>query len=517
MSFIPRSLLRATSLVGLMTFFSRILGLIRDVLIARLFGASMASDAFFVAFKIPNFFRRLFAEGAFSQAFVPVVTEYKEVGKIDEPGALIGATYGILLSGLAVVVTLGVLAAPVLILLFAPGFVDDEEKFELSVALLRITFPYLAFVSLAALLGGVLNVYRRFAVPAFTPALLNISLIIAAIFISPLLEEPIVGLAIGVLIGGGAQLLFQYSAFAKLKIDWRIGLDVTHSGVRKILRLMAPAIFGVSVAQINLIVDTVIASFLVTGSISWLYYSDRIIEFPLGVFGIALATAILPTLSQQATANQVEEFRKTVRWSIKWAWLIALPASAGIAVLASPILTTLFSYGEMSAYDVRQSAWSLTAYALGLPAFILIKILAPGYFARQDMKTPVKIGVIALLTNIVLNLLLVGFLAHVGLALATALSAWLNAMLLWLGLKKQGLVLRVDANGLFSAQLFFSTCAMVVVLAMLFEPSSVWHAWSLWDRTVNLITNVLSAMAVYFAVLFALGMRGGDFFMSGNT
>ena len=513
MTSVYKFLLRTTSLVGSMTLISRVLGLIRDVLIARLFGAGIASDAFFVAFKIPNLFRRLFAEGAFSQAFIPVLTEHKKQADPREPGALIGSVFGLMSAALFAIVLLGILSAPIFILVFAPGFVNTGEKFELSVLLLRITFPYLVFISLTALLGGALNVYKRFAIPALTPALLNVSLILCAIFLSPRLEQPIIGLAVGVLAGGACQLTMQYLAFRSLKIVWKVRFRSDHSGVRKIFKLMVPAIFGVSVAQINLIVDMVIASFLITGSISWLYYSDRIIEFPLGVFGIAMATAILPTLSKQAFERDGLAFKKTIGWSMRWVWLMGVPAAAGTVMLASPILTTLFAYGEMSQFDIMQSTQSLAAYAIGLPAFIFIKVLAPGYFARQNMLTPVKIGVIALLTNIVLNLVLVSQLDHVGLALATSLSAWLNAILLWVGLKKKGLIVGGFGSRLFLLRIFLATGSMVIVANQLAKPLQVWIYLPVLERVTELISAVAIAMVVYFGTLLLLGLKKKEILM----
>lgn len=513
MTSVYKFLLRTTTLVGAMTLISRVLGLVRDVLIARLFGAGIASDAFFVAFKIPNFFRRLFAEGAFSQAFIPVLTEHKQLINPREPGALIGSVFGLMSVALFAIVLVGILSAPIFILIFAPGFVNGGEKFELSVLLLRITFPYLLFISLTALLGGALNVYRRFAVPALTPALLNVSLILCAICLSPRLDEPIVGLAIGVLVGGGCQLVMQYLAFRGLKIEWKVRFRADHSGVRQIFKLMVPAIFGVSVAQINLIVDMVIASFLITGSISWLYYSDRIIEFPLGIFGIAMATAILPTLSKQASEKDSLAFRKTIGWSMRWVWLIGVPAAAGTVILAAPILTTLFAYGEMGQFDIMQSTQSLAAYAIGLPAFICIKVLAPGYFARQDTVTPVKIGIIALLTNIVLNLVLVSYLDHVGLALATSLSAWLNATLLWVGLKKKDLIVGGFGGRLFLLRVFLATGLMVIVANLFTKPSQAWLYLPVLDRVTELTLAVLIAMVVYFGTLLLSGLKKKEILM----
>src|SRR3569623_360625 len=383
--FMAQGLLKSTASVGAMTLISRILGFVRDMVVARTFGASTGADAFFVAFKIPNFLRRLFAEGAFSQAFVPVLTEYK---------------------------TNRILAAPLLILLFAPGFSKDATKFQLAADMLRITFPYLLFISLTAFAGGILNAYGRFAVPAFTPTFLNLAMIGAALWLAPHLNQPITALAWGVVLAGVLQLLFQWPYLVKLGLLPRFRFKRAHEGVSRILRLMLPVIFGSSVAQINLLVDTIIASFLVTGSVSWLYYSDRLVEFPLGVFGVALATVILPKLSQHHAQALPEAFSRTVDWGLRWVVLVSVPATVGWISLAVPLLATLFHYGEFSVLDVVKSSHSLTTFSLGLAGFIMVKILASGFYSRQDTRTPVRFALIAMFANVVMNLLFVWPLAH---------------------------------------------------------------------------------------------------------
>ncbi|MCZ6665419.1 MAG: murein biosynthesis integral membrane protein MurJ [Gammaproteobacteria bacterium] len=506
-------LLRSTTVVGQMTLISRVLGFVRDVVIARLFGTSLAADAFFIAFKIPNLFRRLFAEGAFSQAFVPVLAEYREKDGDPAVGDLIDATSGTLAIVLLVVVAIGVIAAPLVIAAFAPGFIQDTDKLELATALLRFTFPYLFFISLTALAGSVLNTYGRFAVPAITPVLLNVSLIFAAISLSPRLDQPVMALAIGVLVGGIAQLALQLAAL------WRLGfvpkpiIAFTNEGVRKILRLMGPAMFGVSVAQINLMFDTLIASFLQTGSISWLYYSDRLVEFPLGVFGIALATVILPTLSARHSESDPNSFSATLDWALRWVFLIGLPAAVGLVVLAAPMLSTLFQYGALDERDVVMASRSLVAYSSGLMGFMLIKVLAPGFFARQDTRTPVRIGVIALVANMVMNLVFVFPLAHAGLALATALSAYINAALLFRALRRSGVYRSNTAWRPYFIRVGLAGIAMALVLCLSVEPVSVWSAWDVWTRAGQLSLWIAVGAGTYFAVLWICGLRPRDMAM----
>jgi putative peptidoglycan lipid II flippase len=499
-------LFRSTAIVSMMTFLSRILGFIRDIVIARLFGAGLGADVFFVAFKIPNFLRRLFAEGAFSQAFIPVLAEYREKGDRDLKG-LIANTSGTLASILFVITAIGVIAAPLLVMIFAPGFVNNEEKINLAGDLLMITFPYLFFISLTALAGSILNSFGKFAVPAFTPVFLNLSLIGSAIWLSPQLDEPVTALAWGVFLGGVVQLLFQIPFLININQLPRPRWGWKNDGVQKILKLMLPAMFGVSVSQINLLLDTLLASFLVTGSISWLYYSDRLVEFPLGLVGIALATVILPSLSQKHATASKTEFSHTIDWALRWVFIIGAPAAIGLIWLAEPLLLTLFQYGEFSPEDAYKASLSLMAYGLGLLPFIIIKVLAPGYFARQDTKTPVKIGIIAMATNMVLNIILMLQLAHVGLALATALSAALNASLLYVGLRKFGVYQPEKGWGLFATKLLLANAGLLLLLYFLTPTSSSWVTWDVWQRFSNLLGLIAGAAAVYFVVLAVVGIK----------
>lgn len=507
-------LLRSSATVGLVTMVSRVLGLVRDVVFAWFVGASGGADAFFVAFKIPNFLRRLFAEGAFAQAFVPVLSEYRQKGDVALVRQFIDRIAGCL--GLAVtgVSALAVVGAPLLTMIFAPGFyLNSPEKFALTADMIRITFPYLALISLAGFAGSILNSYDRFAIPALTPVTLNLVLIAAAVWVSPMLETPVIALAWGVLVAGVCQLVMQLPFLARLgllphpKVDWR------DPAVKKVLTLMAPAMFGVSVSQINLLLDTVLASLISDGSVSWLYYSDRLIELPLGVFGIAIATVILPTLSRQH-ASASEHYSRTMDWALRTVLLVALPATVALVMLARPIIATLFQHGSrFSDFDGLMASYSLVAYALGLTAFMLIKVLATGYFSRQDTRTPVRIGIKAMLINMVFNILLVvpfHFLfqiGHVGLALATAASAFLNAFWLLGGLKRSGVYQPRSDWPRFLLLLIAASCVMGIFLLTCLWFLPEFSQWVWWLRIAHLTWLCVGGMAIYGAVLLLGGWR----------
>ncbi|WP_407660038.1 murein biosynthesis integral membrane protein MurJ [Methylohalomonas lacus] len=499
--------MKSTATVGSMTLLSRIFGLIRDIVIARAFGADVGTDAFFVAFRIPNFFRRLFGEGAFAQAFVPVLTEYKEQRDEEQVRNLIDHTTATLALILIAVTLIGIVAAPIVILGFAPGFSGDGGRYELAVSMLQLTFPYLLFISLTALAGAILNAYRQFAVPAFTPVLLNLAMIAAAIWWAPYFERPIIALAWGVLLAGVVQLLFQLPFLLKLRRLPRPFKGRDKEGVKRIFKLMLPTLFGVSVAQINTIVDTLMASFLVSGSISWLYYSDRMMEFPLGVFGIALATVILPQLSEKHSQGNSADYSATLDWGLRLVWLVCLPAALGLALLAGPIMVTLFQYGSFTPGDAAMAARSLMAFALGLPAFVLIKVLASAFFSRQDTKTPVKAGVAAMLTNIVLNLALIQALAHVGLALATSIAAMVNAGLLYVWLQRSGAFQSQSGWGVFALRIAIAAIVMTALLIYYVPAIDHWVNLDLWQRVLQLTAWVLAGALLYPLVLLIAGLR----------
>ncbi|MEN8206701.1 MAG: murein biosynthesis integral membrane protein MurJ [Pseudomonadota bacterium] len=508
-------LLKNTAIVGSMTLVSRVLGLVRDMVLARWFGANASMDAFFVAFKIPNFLRRLFAEGAFSQAFVPIISEYREQRDHASVQQLVNRVGGTLLGVLSLLCVIGVLASPVLVTIFAPGFLyRDPAQFELAALMLRLTFPYILFVSLVAFAAGILNTYGRFAAASFVSVWLNVVLIGAAILVSPHLAQPELALAGGVFVAGVVQVLFLLPSLKRVGLFPKPVWGRQDAGVRRIMKLMLPGIIGSSVAQINLLFDTLIASFLVAGSVSWLYYSDRLVEFPLGVFAIALSTVILPSLSRSHANDSAEEFSHTVDWGLRMVLLIGIPSAVGLFLLARPMLATLFNYGDFGAADVDMAGLSLMAYAVGLPAFMLIKVLAPAFYSRKDTRTPVRIAIVALVTNMVLNLLFVVPMVmldipgpHAGLALATSLAAWVNAGLLFHRLKKKQ-VYRPESGW----QRFFlqTACAALVlgVVLMLGMPSlQAWLGWSVWSRVAGLLLWVMAGAGSYFIALRLCGLR----------
>jgi putative peptidoglycan lipid II flippase len=437
-SSIPKSrLVRAVGTISFFTLLSRILGFVRDVVIARVFGAGMGADAFFVALKIPNFLRRLFAEGAFGTAFVPVFSDYIKGGEDGATKEAAQSVFTALSLVLVLVVAVGQIIMPLLILIIAPGFSDNPEKYQLTVDLTRITFPYIFFISLVALAGGILNSFHRFALPAATPILLNVSLIIGALYIAPAMDRPALGLAIGVLLGGVAQLAIQLPALARIGMPFSFRWNWKHPAIRRILLLMGPSVLGVSVAQVNLLFDIFLASWLREGSISYLYYADRLVEFPLGLIGIAMGTAILPALSAKAASDDREGLRHDLDFGLRLVLIINIPATVGLVVLREPILSLLFERGAFDIDATRLTAQALLAYGLGLTAFSSIKVLAPAFYAMKDTKTPVRIAIICMVSNMVLNLILMIPFQHAGLALATTISGFLNAGLLLRGLEKK--------------------------------------------------------------------------------
>ncbi len=505
-----RSLLRSTTLVSSMTMLSRVLGFVRDIIIAHLFGASAAVDAFLVAFKIPNFMRRLFAEGAFSQAFVPILSEYQETKTPAEEKLFLSHIAGNLFSVLFLVTAIAVVATPIIVMIFAPGFLHDPTRYQLASYMLRITFPYLLFISMTAMAGAVLNTYDSFGVPAFTPVLLNVCLIVAALYFSPYFKQPVEALAWGVFIAGIVQLLFQLpflyqkGLLVRPRINWR------DKGVGRVLKLMLPALFGVSVAQINLLMDTLFASFLPVGSVSWLYFSDRLMNFPLGVFGVGIATVILPHLSRKAADKDDHAYSASLDWGIRLILLISIPAAIGLLILAGPLIATLFKNGQFSSHDVLMARKSLMAFALGVPAFMLIKIFASGFYARQDIKTPVKVGVIALVTNMLLNLILIKPFAHMGLALATTIAAYVNAGCLFYLLNRQGYFHRQKAWLRFGLQLLVASTALILWLLWQGGDMTQWLNWRISTRVIHLLYLVSTSMALFFASLWLTGIRYKD-------
>jgi len=505
------NLLRALATVSSMTLLSRILGFVRDMVIARAFGAGTLTDAFFVAFKLPNLLRRLFAEGAFSQAFVPVLAETRNRDGEEATRQLIHRVHTLLLIIVAAVAGLGVLAAPAIVLISAPGFHDQPDKFALTVELTRIVFPYILFMALTALAAGVLNTWSRFMVPAFTPVLLNVAMILAAAVAATWFDPPILALAWGAFLGGVLQLSLQYVALKRLGLLPRWDFAPGDPAVRRILKLMGPAVLGVSVAQISLLINTIFASFLQSGSVSWLYYADRLMEFPAGMLGVALGTVLLPSLAKHHADNDAAEYSRLLDWGLRMTLLLALPAAVALAILAVPLIATLFQYGAFTAHDTEMARQALLAYSLGLLGIILVKVLAPGFYARQNIKTPVKIAVITLFATQLMNLVFIGPLAHAGLALAIGLAACLNAAILYRKLRAQAIYQPQPGWSLFLTKLLLAVAVMAAFLFWGMGTESVWLQGNLHSRLLHLAWLTPAGAALYFLALGLLGFRPGQF------
>ena len=507
-------LLKSGMIVSVMTLISRVLGLVRDVVTANVLGAGAMADVFLMVNRIPNFLRRLFAEGAFSQAFVPVLSEVKAKHGDDAVRELMAKAAGTLGLIVTVVTLLGMIGSPVLMALFGMGWFQDYlqgnaggEKYSHASFLLKITFPYLWFITFVALSGAILNTYNKFAVAAFSPVFLNIAMIAAALLLTPYLDDASTALAWGVFLGGLLQFVFQLPFLAKAGLLVKPRWAWKDEHVTRIRTLMIPALFGVSVSQINLLLDAVIASFLMTGSVAWLYYSDRLLEFPLGIFGIAIATVILPNLSRQFATDDQHEFKRTLDWSFSLICLLGLPSMAGLIVLAEPILLTVFAHGKFSAFDASQASLSLIAYASGLVPLMLIKVLAPAFYARQDIKTPVRIGIIAMVANMVFNLMLAPFISYVGLALATALSGSLNAWLLYHGLVKRD-IYRLNSTTLWLLGKAVLAAALMAALMFWCSPNLTgWLNMAFAAKAWTLLWLVAMAVPVYFGLLWLFGVR----------
>ncbi len=504
-------LLQSTVLTGGMTLISRVTGLIRDVIFAGFLGASIgpAADAFYVAFRIPNLFRRFFGEGAFSQAFVPVMSEYRQNDQNGEARRFVSYMAGRFSLALFIISVVGVVAAPLLVMALAPGFIGDEDKFSLTAEMVRIMFPYMMFISLVAMTAGILNSYSRFAAAAFTPVLLNLALIVAALWGAPYFERPVVALAWAVFVAGVVQLLFQFPFLIRIHMLPRPRLG-QHAGVNRVFKLMIPAIFGSSVSQLNMIVNTILASFLMTGSVTWLYYSDRMMEFPLGVFGIALATVLLPSLSKQYTKGDSEVFSDLLGWAIRLGIIIGVPAAVALTVLAGPILATLFFHGDFLAYDVEKTMVALWAFAAGLLGFILVKVLAPGFYAQQDTKTPAKIAAVSFAVNIVLSLALIYPLQYIGLAIAISTAAYVNAIMLFVLLRKRGIFVPQPGWLRTFVQTGISAFAMAVVLVSGVGDLQDWLQIGSIDRIWRLLLWIMVGLITYVLSMLILGVRTHD-------
>jgi putative peptidoglycan lipid II flippase len=505
------NLLKSLAAVSSLTMLSRVLGFVRDTIIARIFGAGVASDAFVVAFKLPNLLRRIFAEGAFSQAFVPILAEYKTQQGDEATRTFVAYVSGLLTLVLALVTLVGVLVAPWIVWISAPGFADEPDRFALTTDLLRVTFPYILLISLSSLAGAVLNTWNRFSVPAFVPTLLNVSMIVFALWLTPYFDPPIMALGWAVLVGGLLQLVYQLPHLKKVGMLVLPRLNLKDMGVWRVLRQMGPAIFGVSVSQISLIINTIFASFLVAGSVSWMYYADRLMELPAGVLGVALGTILLPALSKTHASADREEYSRLLDWGLRLSFLLALPSAVALAVLAEPLTVSLFQYGKFAAHDALMTQRALIAYSVGLLGIILVKILAPGFYARQNIRTPVRIAVVTLVATQLMNLALIGPLAHAGLALAIGLGACLNAGLLYWQLRKGDYFQPQPGWGLFLGKLLLAVATMGGILLLVMHYMPVWSEGGMHLRLLRLGGLVLAGLVSYFAMLLLLGFRLRDF------
>lgn len=509
-----KHLFRSTSLVGMLTLVSRIAGFMRENIFAIVFGATGQMDAFVIAFRIPNFLRKIFAEGAFSQAFIPVLTEVKVQKSHEELRELIKRVSGTLGLILVIVSLVSVIGSQGWAFIFAPSYLDQPEKFQLLNHLLKIMFPYIFFIALTGLYSSVQNVFNRYAVPAITPLILSICMGWAAVYLTPYFPNaPIEAVAYGVLLAGLLQLLVQLPFIWNLKLLARPKWAWHDSHVKRIVKMMAPALFGVSVAQIGMLVDSMYATFLPTGSVSWLYYADRLMQFPLGVFGVALATVVMPHLSKQVSSRDIGEFKRSIDWSLKLIFLIALPCAVGLATLSGPILVTLFEYGKFNYQDMLMTKETLWAFSIGLFFFIMVKIAVSAFYSRQDMKTPMKVGILAVITNIVLNTILIFPLKHVGLALATSIAAMVNTLTLLAILRKQHML---EFSKGWPKLLLACTAANLAMAGVIFTLQgnlAHWITWHAWDRALHLFYLIGGGICVYFAVLLLFGIRKQDFIM----
>ncbi len=506
-----QSLLRSTSVVSLMTFISRMVGFVRDMVLANFFGAQPEWMLFFVAFRIPNFMRRLFAEGAFAQAFVPVLAEYQKTRSFADVRLFIARISGYLSAILTLVTLVGIIAAPFIVFLFAPGFEAGGERATLATEMLRITFPFLMLVSLTAMSGAILNTYGYFGVPAFTPVLLNISMIAVVFYLCPHLPRPVVGLAWGVLIAGVAQFLFQLPFLYRRNLFVAPRIARHDEGVNKVLKLMVPALFGVSIAQLNLMIDSIFASFLQVGSVSWLYYTDRLADFPLGVFGVAISTVILPHLSRKHAEQNSASYSQALDWGLRSILLLGIPAGLGLGMFAIPLIASCFAYGKFHLIDLLQTQKSLITLSFGVPAFMMIKVLASGFYAKQDIKTPVRVGVWAMVINTILCALLIRQFAHAGLTLASALAGYINCGLLLFFLIKRKMYQPRPGWLKYLAQLAFANTVVAVYLYFASSTALYWLEFSALRRFSLVLAHVLLVVVIYLAMLAISGVRPSNF------
>ena len=489
-----------------LTIISRVLGFIRDTMIAKFFGVSIATDAFFVAFKLPNLLRRITAEGAFSQAFIPTISDYRLKSK-KEFHQFLNKVVSLLSFSLLIITLVGIFASPWLIHISAPGFNSGSYQFNLASDLLKITFPYIFFISVVAMFGGVLNTLGKFSAPAFSPVFLNLSFIIAAIFLRDFFEEPVTVLAWAVFFGGIFQLLFQYPFIRKVGWKPEFDLDFQNKGVWKILKLMSPAIIGVSVVQISLLINTVFASFLEKGSVSWLYYADRLMEFPAGVLGVALSTIFLPALSSSFAKKNKKEFNFLLNWSTKLGLLVSIPAAAGIAVLSIPLISTLFLYGKFTDIDLEMTNSALQAYSFGLIGLIMIKVFAPVFYSQKNISTPVRIAIFTLFITQASNLILIPHFQHTGLALSISIGAIFNAFILFIAINRGKFFNFEKGIIVLLFKIIMATLVMVIFLNVIKPDPNYWASLNFFGRALSLTGLVILGVIIYLVSLFCLGIR----------
>jgi putative peptidoglycan lipid II flippase len=497
------------SLVGVssMTLISRIVGFLRDMVMAHVFGAGVATDAFFVAFKLPNLLRRVFAEGAFSQAFVPVLVEYRRQKTVDETRDFVASVAGLLGLVLVIFTILGIIFAGVVIMITAPGFTNDPQKFALTVSLLRITFPYILFISMASMVGGVLNTWRMFSIPALTPTILNISFITFALFLRNYFHPQILAMAWAVFVGGVLQLCFQLPHLRRINMPMMPKLNLKNKAVWRVVKLMGPAIFAMSIAQVSMVINTIFASFLQSGSVSWMYFADRLMEFPTGLLGVALGTVLLPSLSRHASNKDTLQFSNTLDWGVRLCLIMALPATIGLALVSKQLTMTLFMHGKFNMYDVIMTQRALIAYSVGLLGLIMVKVFAPGFYANQNIKTPVKVALFVLLCTQIMNLAFIWPLKHAGLALSIGLGACINAGCLCYLLIRKGMYIPSSGWGMFISKLVIAIIVMsaVIILSLHYLPLD--FSGRTYIRVLSLLFVVLLASVAYFVSLFLLGFR----------
>jgi putative peptidoglycan lipid II flippase len=514
------NLLKSLAAISSLTLVSRILAFVRDILIARIFGAGMANDAYVIATRLPNMLRRLFAEGAFSQAFVPIFGEYYNRRGHDETKLLVDHVTALLALALFAVTLIGIVGAPVIIYCTtAPSFVKDVDKFNLTVTLLRITSPYIFFISLVSVAAGILNTYNKFWVPAVAPILLNVCLIGGALWLAPNFDQPVVGLAWAWFIAGIVQLAFQIPFLKKIGMLPSFRFSLKDEGMWRVFKKMGPAVFGVSIAQISLIINTIFASSLGTGSVSWLYYADRLMEFPSGLLGAALGTILLPSLSKHHADNSTVEYSKLMDWGLRLVFMLTLPAALALGMIAVPLLATFFQHGAFLDTDVLKTSQALIGYSVGLIGIIAVKVLAPGFYARQDIRTPVKIGIATLIATQLMNLLFIfGLeLQHAGLALSIGLGACFNSAILFYLLRKRGIYQPEPGWAIYFLKLSVAMLALGLTLWFGMGSEQHWLTSHGWSRIIHLCWLVVLGVAVYFGVLFVLGFRLKDFAKRGAS